>query len=446
MNTVIKSTRNGEIKGLEFEKHLEFRGIKYADSKRWEYPVIRKEWDGIYDATEYGACCYQKRAFEDDATCNAFYHREFRRGLSFTYSEDCQYLNIQTPLEGEKLPVAIYIHGGTFTGGSSNEAHINGKAFAERGIVYVSINYRLGPYGFCAHPDLKDKNGYVGNYGLYDQALALQWVTDNIADFGGDPDNITIMGQSAGSMSVDIQINNEMNKGRFKGCFMMSSTAMQRIFNHPMTPEKTVPYWNKVMKTAGVSSMEELRKIDAKDLYYAWLKVYDADKQRMRYTFPVFDEKVLKKENFGVKDMPDIAYLIGMCSLDMIPPVLRFTNRLWARTAKKQNKNKCYTYMFDRNLPGDKNGNWHCADMLYAFGTLDTSWRPFEPVDKKIEREMLESTCAFIKTQNPNCDAVPQWEDDPDRTMTFAEKTEFRSWKLGKLLLHAGRKGPNTIK
>lgn len=442
INPVI-TTPCGEIEGLINNNHYEFKGIRYATAKRWEYPEEVTSWDGIYDAKEYGACCYQRRAFEDDAKCNAFYHREFRRGIDFTYSEDCLFLNIFTPLSGSKLPVAIYVHGGTFTGGSSNEAHINGSAFAENGIIYVSFNYRLGPYGFCSHPDLKDENGLCGNYGLYDQQTAIHWVIHNIEAFGGDPDNITIMGQSAGSMSVDIQLSNEANKDCFKGAFMMSSTAMQRIFNRPMTPEGTKPYWEKVMKKAGVSSMEELRKLDPKSLYYAWLKVYDATKQRMRYTFPVFDGKLLKKENFSVKDMPDISYLLGMTSLDMIPPVLRFTNKTWAKTALNQNKNKCYTYMFDHNLPGDKRGNWHCSDMPYVFRTLHTGWRPYTDVDYKISDEMFNSACAFIKNHNPNCPQVPEWTNDYKKTMTFGPKTEFKKYITVKLLLHAGRKGPN---
>ena len=106
----------------------------------------------------YTSCCYQHRGFEDDAKVNPFYHREFRRGMSFTYSEYCQYLNISAPKDAKKCPVLLYIHGGSFTGGSSNEGHISGKAYAENDIVFVSVNYRLGPYGFCSHPDVADEN------------------------------------------------------------------------------------------------------------------------------------------------------------------------------------------------------------------------------------------------------------------------------------------------
>ena len=116
----------------------------------------------MYDATAFGACCYQHRAFEEDAKVNAFYHNEFRKGLAFTYSEDCFFLNIWAPKDAENCPVLIFIHGGSFTGGSTVEAHINGERLAQKGILTVATNYRLGPYGFCAHKDLKDENGAIG--------------------------------------------------------------------------------------------------------------------------------------------------------------------------------------------------------------------------------------------------------------------------------------------
>lgn len=138
----------GVIKGLETERCVEYRGVRYARAARYEYPVQEKKWDGVYDATEYKACCYQHRAFEDDAKVNPFYHKEFREGLSFTYSEDCFFLNIWAPKNAENCPVLIYIHGGSFTGGSADEGHISGARFAEQGIITVAMNYRLGPYGF----------------------------------------------------------------------------------------------------------------------------------------------------------------------------------------------------------------------------------------------------------------------------------------------------------
>ena len=136
MEFMTKTTALGAIKGIEHEKSVEFRGVRYARAGRFERPVEEGAWEGTYDATQFGACCYQHRAFEDDAVVNPFYHKEFRAGIDFTYSEDCFFLNIEAPKEATGCLVFIFIHGGSFTGGSADEAHINGRRFAEQGIVF----------------------------------------------------------------------------------------------------------------------------------------------------------------------------------------------------------------------------------------------------------------------------------------------------------------------
>ena len=285
MKYVECDTACGRIRGIEAEKHIEFRGIRYAKAKRFEYPEQITHWDGVYDATEFRDCCYQHRAFDDDAKVNAFYHKEFRKGLSFTYSEDCLHLNIWTPKKTKDCPVLIYIHGGSFTGGSSNEGHISGVKYAENDLIMVAINYRLGPFGFCSHPDIKSKNGACGNQGLFDQTTAVKWVKDNISAFGGNPNKITLMGQSAGAMSIDIHLSNSMCKNDISGAIMMSGAGLQRFLARPLKPEKTIPFWKEIMKNANVSSMEKLRHIDPKTLYYAWLKACKEMKRSMLYTF-----------------------------------------------------------------------------------------------------------------------------------------------------------------
>ena len=137
MKTIEIDTKCGRIKGVEKENTTEWLGIKYATAKRWEYPQTVKKWDGVFDATYFKECAIQHRAFLDDAKVNAFYHNEFRKGLEFTYSEDCLFLNIYAPKNAKDCPVFIYIHGGSFTGGSSNEAHINGTNFAKNGVIFV---------------------------------------------------------------------------------------------------------------------------------------------------------------------------------------------------------------------------------------------------------------------------------------------------------------------
>ncbi|MBE6719463.1 MAG: carboxylesterase/lipase family protein [Ruminococcaceae bacterium] len=422
MNNVKLTTKLGKICGLDFDTYHEFRGIKYATAARWEYPSVCSEWDGEYDATEYGACCFQRRAFENDEECNPFYHREFRQGQTFTYSEDCLFLNIQKPKDAENCPVLIYIHGGSFTGGSNDEGHINGKVYAERGIVYVAINYRLGPYGFCSHPDLTDSKGRCGNFGLYDQVAAVKWVKENIDAFGGDPDNITIMGESAGAMSVDLLISSPAMKGLYKQAMMLSGAAIQRSLSKPMLPEKTRPFWEAVMDKMGAETLDELRASDEKTLYYAWLVAQKDFKMSIRYTLPVYDGELITPENFNMKTIPDVPMLLGITQTDMVPIALEIFTKQYAKRAEL-NKNDCYVYSFNRNLPGDTKGAWHAADLLYAFGTLERNWRPFGRVDYVISKQMIESLTAFVKTGNPNCDEIPHWDPGIKMPMHFCEHT-----------------------
>lgn len=429
MNYIEKETSCGVIKGIAGEKCLEYRGIRYARAERYEYPVQEKSWQGVYDATEFKACCYQHRAFEEDAVVNPFYHKEFRKGLSFTYSEDCFFLNIWTPKNAENCPVLIYIHGGSFTGGSTDEGHIKGERLAEKGIITVAMNYRLGPYGFCAHKDLKDQNGVCANFGLYDQTTAIQWVIDNIAAFGGNPNAITLMGQSAGAMSVDIHLNNPQLKGKIAGAIMLSGAGMQRCLLKPLTIDKITPFWDKIMQNAGVSSMEALKSVDAKDLYYAWRKACKETKLSMPDTFPVYDGVILREDSFQLRKIPDMPYLIGSTCTDMIPIVLEGVMKKWAKFAQKNNAKPCYLYNFNRFLPGDDMGAWHSADLLYVFSTLDFNWRPFAEIDYQISEQISDAVCAFTKSGNPNCASLPEWKADYRKPMSFCENSRCDSWK-----------------
>lgn len=428
MNYVEYNTPCGAILGIDAQEYNEFRGIRYARAERFEYPEQINHWEGVYDATQFGDCSYQHRAFDDDAKVNAFYHKEFRKGLSFTYSEDCLFLNIWAPKNADNCPVLIYIHGGSFTGGSANEGHISGANFAKNGIIMVAINYRLGPFGFCSHPDLTDKNGICGNYGLFDQTAAIKWVIDNISAFGGNPDKITLMGQSAGAMSVDIHLSNPLIKDYISGAIMLSGSGLQRFLLKPLMPEKTVSFWDMVMKNAGVSTVNQLKSVEPKTLYYAWLDACKASKFSMPYTFPVYDGKILQKGAFSIDTIADMPYIIGSTCTDMIPIVLQGINKKWGRYAEKNNKNKCYIYNFTRRLPGDDKGAWHSADLLYAFSTLDFNWRPFEKIDYEISNQLSQSICAFVITGNPNCDVIPEWLPDYKNPMHFCENTHCAPW------------------
>ena len=196
-----------------------FRGIRYATAGRWEYPRQVTHWDGVYDAANFGACSFQPRAFysEEDVPEKAFYYNEFRRGEHYDYSEDCLFLNIWAPDDAKNAPVLFYIHGGGFLGGCGHEKHFDGTAWCKKGIVAVTINYRLGPMGFLCLPELAARDGHTGNYAMFDQMAALCWVRDNIAAFGGDPGQVTLMGQSAGAMSVQQLCVSPMTNGAVRG-------------------------------------------------------------------------------------------------------------------------------------------------------------------------------------------------------------------------------------
>ena len=186
-----------------------FKGIRYAMAGRWEYPKIVTGWNGIYDATAYGACSYQPRAFYDEEQNKKkyFYYNEFRKGETYSYSEDCLFLNVFTPenlKEDAKLPVLVYIHGGGFTGGCGHEKHFDGPVWPAKGIIGVTINYRLGPMGFVCLPELKQEAGFTGNYGLYDQ-IGTRY--DGMATKPAVGDTITVFGV-AGNYKGTAQIKN----------------------------------------------------------------------------------------------------------------------------------------------------------------------------------------------------------------------------------------------
>ena len=174
-------------------------------------------------------------------------------------------MNIFTPesaKEGDKLPVLFYIHGGGFTGGCGHEKHFDGPVWPTKGVIGVTINYRLGPLGFACLPQLKEEAGFTGNYGLYDQMTAMKWVKDNIAAFGGDPENITIMGQSAGAMSVQQHCLSPLTDGLFQKAVMSSGAGVSKMLS-AASPEKAYPFWQACMEKAGCADLAAFRALPA---------------------------------------------------------------------------------------------------------------------------------------------------------------------------------------
>ena len=433
MEYIVK-TPCGEVRGTagRVAGTVAYKGIRYATAGRWEYPKQVTAWEGIYDATAYGHCSYQPRAFYDEELNEKkyFYYNEFRKGETYTYSEDCLFLNVFTPedvKEGDNLPVLVYIHGGGFTGGCGHEKHFDGPVWPAKGIIGVTINYRLGPMGFVCLPELREEAGFTGNYGLMDQMTAIQWVKDNIAAFGGDAENITIMGQSAGAASVQMQCQSPLTDGLFQKAVMSSGCGLGGMMACKL--ETSMAFWQEVMKRAGCENLAAFRALPVDKLFEIWQTAKKEIKGGNAAAFPVTDG------HFAVAGTPakKIPYMAGSTSHDMAPPILQSMTRKWISNREKPS----YTWYFDRMLPGDDCGAWHSSDLWYWFGTLPNCWRPMEQKDYDLSEQMVSYLCNFVKTGDPNKAAVlPTW--------IASDKGQNRVLRLGERATGMGK--PSMVK
>ncbi len=389
-----------------------YKGIRYATAERWEYPRMVTAWEGVYDATRYGNCSYQPRAFynEEENLKKYFYYNEFRKGETYTYSEDCLFLNVFAPegaREEDKLPVLVYIHGGGFTGGCGHEKHFDGPVWPAKGVIGVTMNYRLGPMGFVSLPELKQEAGVTGNYGLYDQLTALQWVRSNIAAFGGDPENITIMGQSAGAMSVQQHCLSPLSDGLFHKAVMSSGGGVSKLMP-TVIPEKMYDFWRAVMEYAGCKDLAAFRMLEPEKLFAAWDACKKTVKGGQMSASPCIDGRLVigsGTEILKAGGQKQIPYMAGSTSEDMMPPVIHAMAKDWCAAQKQES----YAWFFDRKLPGDDCGAWHSSDLWYWFGTLDNCWRPMEQKDYELSQQMTDYLANFCKYSDPNGAGLTAW-------------------------------------
>lgn len=431
-----------------------FKGVPFAQPPigdlRWNEPLPPKPWSGILACTKFSASPYQS-----DPKPFRMWTQEFIAPPE-PLSEDCLYLNIWTPTKTgkEKLPVLVWIYGGGFVSGSAACPIYDGEALAKEGIVYVSVNYRVGVFGFMAHPDLSAESSSKGsgNYGLMDQLAALKWVQKNITAFGGNPDRVTIAGQSAGSMAVQALVASPLGKDLFQGVIAQSGGLTGRSMMSLKDAEAKGLSLSDKTKSKNIG---ELRKLSADSLlvlgndlpYGNFVPIVDG------YVIPS-DPKVI----FANHQYNDVAVMAGWVTgdadlvlrnikspeefkayassaygdnsaefLKLFPADMQenakesqrklallqfagFPGYQWATSSK----NKSYIYEF-AYVPTDKPdfpnyGAFHTAEVPFALHTLHLWDRPWKAQDLEVEKYMSAYWLNFVKHGDPNGGKLTEWK------------------------------------
>ena len=433
MNTVI-TTKQGAIQGAPSQdgKTLIFRGVPYAQPPvgelRFRRPQEHTPWEGTLDCTEFSPRCPQA-----DLTAMDFYSKEFYDRMVPPESEDCLYLNIWTPADAQpedRLPVLFWIHGGAFMHGCGTEKEFDGEGFAKKGVILVTINYRVNVFGFFAHPDLEAENeeGVSGNYGILDQIFALNWVKENISAFGGDPEKVTVAGQSAGCMSVQAIISSPLSQGLLRGAILQSGGGIGALHT---TPGKEA-LWDvskKLMEHLGVSTLEELRKVPPLELRDA---AYAVQGQGLSWC-PHVDGWLLSDNTDALAEkgaIHDIPYMIGSTGDDIGgEALLQDAGARFCQNQLKLGRKPGYFYFFNRKLPGDDAGAFHSCELWYEFETLPRCWRPWEDCDWELAKAVSGYWANFVKTGDPNGEGLPLWTpftQDQQNPMVLADTVAMR--------------------
>lgn len=432
-----------------------YKGIPYAappvGDLRWQAPQPAQAWRGVRPATQFGPRPIQLPLFADMV---------FR---SDTGSEDCLYLNVWTPVKparvkGAKLPVLVYFYGGGFAAGDSSEPRYDGAAMAAKGIVTVTVNYRLNVFGFLAHPELSAESPHKasGNYGLMDQAAALQWVNQNIAAFGGDPARVTIAGESAGSFSVSAQMISPLAKGLIAGAIGESGSLLG--LHAPQTLADGERAGAAFAAKIGAADLAALRALPAQqlldaipatrtgffviedgyvlprspELMYAagqqarvpllagWNSHEGFYKQVLGQDEPTVDNfnTALQKLYGDQADAARLAYLGAGASADEVATAatslasdrfISYGTWRWLDSHARNSGKPVYRYYYTRARPGDT-GAAHSAEIEYALGNLDgNKTYAWTPEDRALSKQMQGYFANFIKTGNPNGRGLPKW-------------------------------------
>ena len=470
-------TANGVVGGAGKQKSgvRKFLGIPYAappvGDLRWKPPTRAKNWQGVREAVKFGARCMQQPVFSDMV---------FR---SDGMSEDCLYLNVWTPAakKNEKLPVLVYFYGGGFVAGDGSEPRYDGENMAAKGIVVVTLSYRLGVFGFLAHPELTKESPVKasGNYGLLDQAAALRWVSENIAAFGGDPKKVTIAGESAGSFSVSAQMISPLAKNLIGGAIGESGSVLSFGSSSRVVPlAEAEGRGVKFAESLKAESLEKLRALTTEQLH-------EATKEPWKWQFPMTVDGYFFAESpaktYAEGRQARVPLLVGWNSeesswrailgndeptpenyekalktrfkeraaelLKLYPATTRdevigsatdlagdqfigFGTWKWADIHSRTGGKPVYRYFYAHPRPKMKNaksdtpaprGASHSAEIEYAMGNLATNEvYAWTPADHKVSSILQAYFANFIKTGDPNAKSLPEW-----KSLTAAEPIYF---------------------
>lgn len=400
METIIKTTSMGTMEGIQDGDILTFKGIPYAETKRFQPPVMIEHYDGVLDCTKEEQDCYQFNYFRDPS--QDFYFQEFTSGKECTHVESPMTLTITTVKDKEKLPVLIFIHGGGFETGYVGELPFGGcQEYAKRDIILVSVGYRLNVFSLYEN----------GNYGHLDQKCAVDWIYKHIEEFGGDPNRMTLMGQSAGAMSImNLTYNKNTLGNKIKGIITMSGGGVMPKMAKPLSKEEAAVFWEGVRKRIPATK-EEMYTLPVDVIWNAW---YDESRANYspRNVVPGIDGEIIPDvpQNIVKKGEDlDVPMMIGVTSQDFMAPILHLMAMNYAKRNNKMHRSHVYGYFFDRTLPGNRFKAFHAADLWYMFGNMKHSWRPFEKVDYDLSKQMIDYVANFVKTQNPNGEGLPNW-------------------------------------
>jgi para-nitrobenzyl esterase len=443
---LIADTEYGKLKGAVNESNtvISFKGIPYAappvGNLRWREPQPPASWEGIRDATRFCSSCIQNRVYTH--LPNGPWTEEFM--VQDSISEDCLFLNIWTPAKtgSDKIPVLVFIHGGAFTEGSGSIAVYDGEELAKKGIIVVTINYRLGALGFLAHPELtaESPNHVSGNYGYLDQIAALKWIRKNIAAFGGDPLRVTIAGQSAGAASVNALIISPLAAGLFKGAIAQSGTSFRRGPRGAMTLSEGEKQGVEFADSKGAKSIAELRAMSALDII-----ARDPGKPGMRFggvmdgyfqtgdAMTVFEQEKQNDTPFMSGMNADETRYTGSTGKDFkaLYPSLtadeeaaavklagqeqgRLNTWLWMEYRAKTSKTKSWEYYFDRAIPWPEHpefGAFHTSEVPYVFNNIKMlKDHTMEKTDTLVADRISSYWANFVKNGDPNGPGLPVWE------------------------------------